>query len=151
MSDAHWQTIIDTNAGGVFRAMRAEIPHLLANPDGGVIVNTASVSGHVAFDGMGGYAASKHAILGLTKVAATELGPKNIRVVALSPLSVDTPMIRASMAHFGMTMEQAAAGLPFKRHNTPDEMARAVMFLASVDATALGGMDLDVTGGWLAK
>ncbi len=109
------------------------------------------MSGHVAFEGMGGYAASKHAILGLTRVAATELGAKNIRVVALSPLSVDTPMIRASMAHFGRTMEEAAQALPFRRHDTPDEMAHAVLFLASADATALSGMDLDVTGGWLAK
>ena len=151
MSDEHWAAIMDTNAGGVFRSMRAEIPVLLRQNRGGVIVNMASVSGHVAFPGLGGYAASKHAILGLTKIAATELAEKNIRVVSISPLSVDTPMITQALAFFKTTHEQSVAGLPFKRSNTTDEMARAIMFLASSDAASLGGMDLDVTGGWLAK
>lgn len=150
MSDEHWTTIMDTNAGGVMRCMRAEVPVMLRQ-GGGTIVNMASVSGHVAFPGMGGYAASKHAIIGLTKVAAAELADKNIRVVSISPLGVDTPMLRKSMAFFGASLEQAAANAPNKRVNTTDEMARAVMFLASEDATSLGGMDLDVTGGWLNK
>lgn len=150
MSDEHWTTIMDINAGGVMRCMRAEVPVMLRQ-GGGTIVNMASVSGHVAFPGMGGYAASKHAIIGLTKVAAAELADKNIRVVSISPLGVDTPMLRKSMAFFGASLEQAAANAPNKRVNTTDEMARAVMFLASEDATSLGGMDLDVTGGWLNK
>lgn len=151
MSDEHWATIMDTNAGGVFRAVRAEVPYMLRNPDGATIINMASVSGHAAFPGMSGYAASKHAVIGFTKVVAAELAERNIRVVSVSPLAVDTPMIRASMRHFGMTMEQAAATLPLKRQNTTDEIARAVMFLASADATSLAGMDLDVTGGYLAR
>lgn len=150
MSPEHWATIMDTNAGGVFRSMRHEVPVMLRQ-GGGVIVNMASVSGHVAFPGMGGYAASKHAVIGLSKVAAAELADKNIHVVSISPLAVDTPMIRESVAFFGMTMEQAAAAGPLKRMNTTDEMARAVMFLASDDATAFAGADLDVTGGYLAK
>jgi NAD(P)-dependent dehydrogenase (short-subunit alcohol dehydrogenase family) len=60
-------------------------------------------------------------------------------------------MIRESLAFFQVTPEQAAAGNPIKRINTTDEMAHAVMFLASDDATSLTGMDLDVTGAWLAK
>lgn len=150
MSDEHWAAVMDTNAGGVFRCMRAEVPAMLKG-GGGVIINNASVSGHVAFPGMSGYAASKHAVIGLTKVAAAELAERNIRVVSISPLGVDTPMLRASMAHFGMTLDDAAKGAPFKRVNTTDEMARAVLFLASDDASALGGMDLDVTGGYIAK
>jgi NAD(P)-dependent dehydrogenase (short-subunit alcohol dehydrogenase family) len=150
MSDEHWAAIMDTNAGGVMRAMRAEVPHMLRG-GGGTIVNMASVSGHAAFPGMSGYAASKHAVIGLTKVAAAELSDKNIRVVSISPLGVDTPMLRASMRHFNSSLEEAARNAPNKRVNTTDEMARAVMFLASDDATSLGGMDLDVTGGWLNK
>jgi NAD(P)-dependent dehydrogenase (short-subunit alcohol dehydrogenase family) len=150
MSLEHWDMIVDTNAKGVFLSMRHEIPQMLKQ-GGGVIVNMASVSGHAAFAGMGGYAASKHAVIGLTKVAAVELADKNIRVNSISPLAVDTPMIRESLAFFKVTPEQAAAGNPIKRINTTDEMARAVMFLASDDATSLTGMDLDVTGAWLAK
>lgn len=89
--------------------------------------------------------------MGLTKVAAVELAPKNIRVNSISPLAVDTPMIRDSLAFFGVSLEQAAQGSPMQRINTTDEMARAVMFLASDDATSMTGMDLDVTGAFLAK
>ncbi|MEM8856300.1 MAG: SDR family oxidoreductase [Pseudomonadota bacterium] len=149
-SDAHWQTVMDTNAGGVFRCMRAEIPVML-DQGGGVIINNASVSGHTAFPGMGGYAASKHAVIGLTKVAAAEVGAQNIRVVSLSPLAVDTPMLRASFAHFDIDFDVAAEANPFDRINTTDEMARVVMFLASDDATSLGGTDIDVTGGWITR
>ncbi|XWN31669.1 MAG: SDR family oxidoreductase [Devosia sp.] len=149
-SDAHWQMVMDTNAGGVFRCMRAQIPVMLEQ-GGGVIINNASVSGHTAFPGMGGYAASKHAIIGLTKVAAAEVGAQNIRVVSLSPLAVDTPMLRASFAHFGIDPDVAAEANPFDRINTADEMARVVMFLASDDATSLGGTDIDVTGGWISR
>jgi NAD(P)-dependent dehydrogenase (short-subunit alcohol dehydrogenase family) len=150
MSDEHWATIMDTNAGGVMRCMRAEVPVMLSQ-GGGVIINNASVSGHAAFPGMSGYAASKHAVIGLTKVASAELGERNIRVVSISPLGVDTPMLRAALAHFGSSLEQSAQNAPFRRVNTTDEMARAVMFLASDDASSLGGMDLDVTGGFLAR
>lgn len=116
-----------------------------------VIVNMASVSGHVAFEQMGGYAASKHAIIGLTKVAALENAAKNIRVNSISPLAVDTPMIRASLAYYGVTPEQSAQGNSNKRIMNPEEIARAVMWLSSDEATSVTGMDLDVTGGWLAK
>ena len=150
MSLDHYTTMMETNTRGVLFAMRAEVPVML-HQGGGVIVNMASVSGHVAFPGMGAYAASKHAILGLTKVAAVELADKNIRVNAIAPLAVDTPMLRESLAYFKVTPEQAMALNPIKRINTTDEMARAVMFLASDDATSMTGMDLDVTGGWLAK
>lgn len=150
MSLAHYATMMETNARGVLFAMRHEVPAMLRG-GGGVIVNMASVSGHVAFAGMGAYAASKHAIVGLTKVAAVELADKNIRVNSISPLAVDTPMLRESLAYFKVTPEQAMAPNPVKRVNTTDEMARAVMFLASDDATSMTGMDLDVTGGWLAK
>jgi NAD(P)-dependent dehydrogenase (short-subunit alcohol dehydrogenase family) len=146
----HWQTIMDTNARGVLLAMQQEIPQMLKQ-GGGVIVNMASVSGHVAFEQMGGYAASKHAVIGLTKVAALENAAKNIRVNSISPLAVDTPMIRASLNYYGVTLEQSAQGNPNKRIMNVEEIARAVMWLSSDDATSVTGMDLDVTGGWLSK
>lgn len=146
----HWNAMMNTNSRGELLSLKYEIP-VMRQQAAGLIVNMASVSGHVAFPGMGAYAASKHAIIGLTKVAATENADKNIRINSISPLSVDTPMLRESLAFFGRSLEQAAADNPNKRVNTVDEMARAVMFLASDDASSINGMDLDVTGGYLAK
>ncbi|HEU4510731.1 MAG TPA: SDR family oxidoreductase [Pyrinomonadaceae bacterium] len=146
----HWETMMNTNARGVMLSMKYEIPVMLRQ-GGGCIVNNASVSGHTAFAQMGAYAASKHAIIGLTKVAAVENADKNIRINSISPLAVDTPMIRDSFAYYKITMEQAAAANPMKRINTVEEMARAVMWLSSDEATSVTGMDLDVTGAYLAK
>jgi NAD(P)-dependent dehydrogenase (short-subunit alcohol dehydrogenase family) len=146
----HWETMMNTNARGVMLSMKYEIPQMLKQ-GGGSIVNNASVSGHVAFAQMGAYAASKHAIIGLTKVAAIENAEKNIRVNSLSPLAVDTPMLRDSFAYYKTTAAQAAEGMPIKRISTVEEMARAVMWLASDEASSVTGMDLDITGGWLAK
>jgi NAD(P)-dependent dehydrogenase (short-subunit alcohol dehydrogenase family) len=127
----HWDTIMNTNARGVLLAMQLEIPQMLKQ-GAGAIVNMASVSGHTAFAQMGGYAASKHAVIGMTKVAAIENADKNIRVNSISPLAVDTPMIRASLAYYGVTLEQSAAGNPNKRIMNTEEIARAVMWLSSM-------------------
>lgn len=146
----NFDDVLRTNTYGVFYSMKYEIP-IMRRQGGGVIINMASVSGHVGFPMLGMYMASKHGIIALTKAAALENADKNVRVVSISPLAVDTPQLRESLAFFKVTPQQAAANNPNKRINTTDEMARAVMFLASEDATSLGGMDLDVTGGWLAK
>lgn len=146
----NFDDVMRTNTYGVFYSMKYEIP-IMRRQGGGIIINMASVSGHVGFPMLGMYMASKHGIIALTKAAALENADKNIRVVSISPLAVDTPQLRESLAFFKITPQQAAANNPNKRINTTDEMARAVMFLASDDATSLGGMDLDVTGGWLAK
>lgn len=102
-----------------------------------------------------GAAAATGAFVAKPALSNTMNPPKpmtgSVRVVSISPLAVDTPQLRESLAFFKITPQQAAANNPNKRINTTDEMARAVMFLASDDATSLGGMDLDVTGGWLAK
>ncbi|MDJ0569488.1 MAG: glucose 1-dehydrogenase [Pleurocapsa sp. MO_192.B19] len=146
----NFDDVLRTNIQGVFYSMKYQIP-VMRQQGNGVIVNMASVSGHSGFPMLGMYMASKHAVIGLTKAAALENADKNIRVTSISPLAVDTPMLRTSLSFFGITPEEAAANNPNKRINTTDEMARAVMFLASEDATSLGGMDLDVTGGWLAS
>lgn len=82
IDDDDWDFVMDVNVGGVKNAMRAQIPHL---KDGGSIVNAASVAGMIGLKNCGAYVASKHAVLGLTKVAAKELGSKGIRVNAISP------------------------------------------------------------------
>ncbi len=142
--------IIRTNTVGEFLSMKYEIPYM-RRQGGGVIINMASVSGHVGFNTIGHYCASKHGIIGLTKVAALENADHKIRVNSISPLAVDTPQLRESFAFQKLTYEGAAKGFVTKRVMSPEEMAKAVMFLASNDATSVTGMDLDVTGGQLAR
>ncbi|MEU6714614.1 glucose 1-dehydrogenase [Nonomuraea sp. NPDC046802] len=150
----HEQTLDDfeqvwrTNAAGVFLSMKYEIPHMLRQR-GGVIVNTASISAEVGFATIAPYNSSKHAIASLTKVAALEYADKNIRVNALAPGAVDTPMLRRAAEAFDMTYEQIAQDYPIKRIVRPQEMARVVMWLASDDATAVLGTDIDASGGYL--
>jgi NAD(P)-dependent dehydrogenase (short-subunit alcohol dehydrogenase family) len=144
-----WQDVMTTNATGVFLSMKYEIPHLLKQ--GGAIVNNASVSGHVGWATISPYSASKHAILSLTKVAALEYADKNIRVNSISPGAVDTPMLRRAMQSFNLNEQQIAEPYPIKRLANVEEMAQAVMFLASAAASVVTGMDMDMTGGYLTK
>lgn len=145
-----YQDLMLTNAMGVFLAMKYEIPQM-RQQGGGVIVNMASVSGHVGFANFSPYNASKHAVIGLTKAAALENADHNIRINSISPLAVDTPMLRQSFQDQGLTYEQMTPTMVTKRIMTSEEMARAVMFLSSEDATSVTGMDLDVTGGHLSR
>ncbi len=142
--------IIRTNTVGEFLCMKYEIPHM-RRQGGGVIINMASVAGHVGFNTIGHYCASKHGVIGLTKVAALENADHKIRVNSISPLAVDTPQLRESFAFQKLNYKEAAEGFVTKRVMSPEEIARAVMFLASNDATSVTGMDLDVTGGQLAR
>jgi NAD(P)-dependent dehydrogenase (short-subunit alcohol dehydrogenase family) len=142
--DAVWRT----NARGVFLCMKHELPHMLRR-GGGVIVNTASISAEVGFATIAPYNASKHAVASLTKVAALEYADKNIRINALAPGAVDTPMLERAAKAFGVTYEQIAQDYPIKRIVRPEEMARVIMFLASDEATAITGTDLDASGGYL--
>ena len=145
-----YQNLMATNAMGVFLAMQNEIPQM-RRQGGGVIINMSSVSGHVGFANLSPYNASKHAVMGLTKAAALENADHNIRVVSISPLAVDTPMLRQSFRDQGLTYEAVTPTMVTQRIMTTEEMARAVMFLASDDASSLTGTDLDVTGGHFAR
>ncbi|GAA2121255.1 SDR family NAD(P)-dependent oxidoreductase [Actinomadura alba] len=150
----HEQTLADfervwrTNTAGVFVSMKYEIPHMLRQR-GGIIVNTASISAEVGFATISPYNSSKHGVASLTKVAALEYAERNIRVNALAPGAVDTPMLRRAAEAFGVTYEQIAQDYPIKRIVEPVEMARVVMWLASDDATAVIGTDIDASGGFL--
>lgn len=145
-----WTNVITTNATGVFLSMKYELPMMLRQK-GGVIVNNASVSGHVGFATISPYSASKHAILSLTKVAALEYADKNIRVNSISPGAVDTPMLRRALAAWKTDFETVAKDYPLKRIVNAEEIARTVMWLSSNEATCIVGMDVDATGGYLTK
>lgn len=138
-----------TNTRGIFVAMKYEIP-VMRRQGGGVIVNMSSVAGFKGFAGTAQYNASKHGIVGLSKAAAIENAPHNIRVNTLSPLAVDTPQLRRSFAYQNVVASEAAKGFVTPRVMEPIEMARAVLFLADPASTMVTGMNLDVTGGQLA-
>lgn len=144
-----WTNVMTTNATGVFLSMKYELPVMLQQ-QGGVIVNNASVSSHVGFATISPYSASKHAIASLTKVAALEYSDQNIRINSVSPGAVDTPMLRRALAAWKTDFETVAQDYPIKRIVNAEEIARAVMWLSSDDASCIVGMDVDATGGYLA-
>ncbi len=145
---ADFLDVLHTNTLGEFLCLKYEIPVMLKQ-GGGCIVNMASVSGYKGFPEIGPYSVSKHGVVGLTKVAALEYAHDNIRITSLAPGGVDTPMLRAVREQRGMTFEQGSKAIPIGRTSTPEEMARAVMFLAGDEATAFHGANVDVTGGML--
>lgn len=145
-----WMDVMTTNATGVFLSMKYELPIMLRQ-GGGIIVNNASVSSHVGFATIAPYSASKHAIASLTKVAALEYSDKNIRINSISPGAVDTPMLRRALAAWNTDFETVSKEYPINRIVAPEEIARAVMWLSSDDATCIVGMDVDATGGYLTK
>jgi len=146
---AEWERLIATNLGGVFHSMKAEIPALRAS-GGTAIVNTASVAALVAAPGMAAYVASKHGVVGLTKAAALDLIRHGIRVNAVCPGFVDTPMLAGAMAS-----PEARAGIgaavPIGRVGSAEEVARTVLFLASDEASYMVGALLSVDGGVTAQ
>jgi NAD(P)-dependent dehydrogenase (short-subunit alcohol dehydrogenase family) len=149
LSIEQYRNLIATNLDGIFFSMKYELP-VMRRQGGGIIVNMASVAAHRGFAHTPNYSASKHGVIGLTKAAAVANAKHNIRIVSLSPLAVDTPMLRESFAFQNLTYEQMAPNFVTPRIMKTDEIARAVMFLASDEATFVNGMDLDVTGGQLA-
>lgn len=138
--------LISTNARGVFVAMKYEIPHLLKTR--GAIINNASIGGHRAFPNIVGYGASKAAVIHMTKMAAQEYG-KTLRINAIAPGGVDTPMWARVQRDWNATEEQLVAPYPMQRVAQPEEIAAAVLWLASDAASYVSGMRFDIDGGGL--
>jgi NAD(P)-dependent dehydrogenase (short-subunit alcohol dehydrogenase family) len=149
-SERDWTRVLDVNLRGVFRCVQAELPALLDG--GGAIVNNASVLGQVGFENAAAYTAAKHGVLGLTKTAAMEYAEDGVRVNAVCPGFVETPMLEAA----GITTdEEMRAGIealhPIGRLGEPEEVADAVLWLCSPEASFVTGTALDVDGGYLAR
>jgi len=145
--DATFDRVFDVNVRALFLAMKAQIPAMLAR-GGGVIVNNASVSGlRNPNPGLSLYAASKAAAISLTRSAAMEYAPRGIRINAVSPGRVETPMMLAS----GIAdMSSVAAGLPIRRLGTPEEVAEAVLWLSSPQSSFVVGHNLCADGGFMS-
>jgi 3-oxoacyl-[acyl-carrier protein] reductase len=144
-----WDRIMNVNARGTFLCSRHVLP-IMIDGDSGVIVNIASDLGYVVVPGLGAYCASKGAVLQLTRVMAAENGPHNIRVNALCPTMVDTPMARRTMqthADPDAWLSEIENGIPLGRIGTAQEVASAALFLASDEAAYVNGVCLPVDGG----
>lgn len=146
VSAAEWDRVMSVMLRGVFLCMKYEIPHMLA--EGGAIVNTASGAGLIAYPGQSPYVSSKHGVLGLTKTAALEYGARGIRVNAVCPGTVRTPMVEQAIEE--QDIEDALVALhPIGRIGTPEEVANAVLWLCSDDASFVIGHALSVDGGYV--
>ncbi|KTG07513.1 SDR family oxidoreductase [Haloferax profundi] len=143
-----FQRVIDINLTGVFLSMKYEIPRLLER-GGGAIVNTASVAGMTGGPNLSHYYAAKHGVIGLTRSAALEVATENVRVNAVCPGVIETPMIE----RFTQGDEDAKSGLledePIGRLGKPEEIASAVVYLCSDDASFVTGHPMVVDGGYV--
>ena len=138
--------LIAVNLRGIFLCLRHEIPHMLKH-GGGAIVNTASQAGLTGLAGVAIYAASKHGVVGLTKSAALETAQQNIRINAVAPGPIETGLLHR-MVGDAIPMEAIAAQVPMNRIAQPSEVAEAILWLASDNASFVTGHTMAVDGGF---
>lgn len=142
-----YKKVFDINVLGVLLSMKHEISAMLKG-GGGSIVNTSSVAGTVGMPGAGIYIASKHAVNGLTKSAALEVAKNNIRINTVSPAAIETDMLDRFTGNRNPDVLGYLTTLhPIGRIGKPDEIAKAIAFLLSDDASFITGTDLKVDGG----
>jgi NAD(P)-dependent dehydrogenase (short-subunit alcohol dehydrogenase family) len=146
VTEEEWNRIIDIDLGGVFRCMKHEIP-LMLKQRGGAIVNTSSGAGIRGFKGGAAYVAAKHGVVGLTKAAALDYAQSNIRINAVCPGIVDTPMMDRFSGGTDEGRQAVIAQEPVGRMGTPEEIAAAVVWLCSDAARFVVGSAMVVDGG----
>jgi (+)-trans-carveol dehydrogenase len=162
-SETDWTAMIDVNLGGVWKTVKAGVPHILAGGRGGSIILTSSVGGLKAYPHTGHYVAAKHGVVGLMRTFAVELGAQNIRVNSVHPTNVNTPLFmnEPTMKLFRPDLEnpgpddmkvvgQMMHTLPIGWVE-PEDIANAVLFLASDEARYVTGVTLPVDGGSCLK
>jgi 3-oxoacyl-[acyl-carrier protein] reductase len=138
-----WHAVIQTNLDGVFHCCKYGIEILR---DGGRVVNIASVAGLVGFHGQTNYAAAKAGVIGMTRVLAKELARRQVTVNAIAPGVIQTPMLGEVKPD---VMTEYLKQIPIGRLGTPEDIANAVLFLASEESGYITGQVLPVTGGWV--
>lgn len=163
INEALWQEMIDVNLSGVWKTVKAGVPHMLAGDRGGSIVLTSSVAGNKAYTHTGHYVAAKHGVIGLMRSFAVELGQRMIRVNAVLPTHVNSPLLMNEGTYRAFRPELENPGpddlapvcqtfhyLPIP-WVTPEDISNAVLFLASDEARYITGVALPVDAGSCLK
>jgi NAD(P)-dependent dehydrogenase (short-subunit alcohol dehydrogenase family) len=146
MSDEAYERVMAVNLRGTFRGLRAQLMQMASQAGGGAIVNVASVAGLCAVADIGIYTASKHGVIGLTKSAAKEYGGQGIRVNAVCPNAIRTPLLVGSPPDF---QRRLVAPQAIQRFGEPEEVGAAVAWLCSDKASFVTGVALPVDGGYM--
>lgn len=143
-----WHKVIDINLNGVFYGMRYQLPAIVAS-GGGAIVNMASILGIVGFATAPAYVAAKHAVVGLTKVAAIEYAKHGVRINSIGPGFIDTPLLSRNLDEATLTVIRGMH--PVGRLGTSEEVAALTAFLLSDEASFITGSYHLVDGGYVAQ
>jgi len=150
-SEENWHRVISINLTGVWLCMKAEIEQMLKQGGGGSIVNTSSLAGLAGSVGGPAYVASKHGVAGLTKTAALEYGRHGIRVNAVCPGPIHTPMMQRIMRGSAEAEQRFIRAEPLKRFGAPEEIGESVAWLCSDRASYVTGLAMPVDGGAIAQ
>lgn len=142
-----WKKVIDINLNGVFYGMHYQLPEI--EKVGGSIINMASILGYVGFANSSAYSAAKHGVLGLTKSAAWEYGTRNVRINAIGPGFISTPLVDNNLTPDILQFLQTQHAL--QRLGKPEEVASLALWLASDESSFATGTYFPIDGGYLAK
>jgi NAD(P)-dependent dehydrogenase (short-subunit alcohol dehydrogenase family) len=145
-----WDRIQNVNLKGVWLGMKYQIPQMLRQGKG-AIVNVASIAGLIGFPNFSHYVASKHAVVGLTKSVALENSKTGIRINAICPGVIQTPMIDRALGDNEEVRETYRKAIPMSRFGTPDEIAETIIFLCSDAASYITGQAIAADGGWTVQ
>src|SRR5271163_1055286 len=146
----NWDRVLAINLTGVWLCMKAELAQLMKQGKGGAIVNTSSGAGLAGVRGMPAYVAAKHGVAGLTRAAALEYGRNGIRINAVCPGPIRTPMMGRITHERPETEKRFAGAAPIKRLGEPEEIGEAVAWLCSDRASYVTGLPMPVDGGFMA-
>lgn len=148
----YWNRLIAVDLTGTALCMKYELQQMQKQGNGGSIINISSVSGFRPQPNNIAYVAAKHGVVGMTKVAAMENGPLNIRVNSVAPGAIDTPMLRGALEQFGFTEEEYAPELSLlNRFGQPDEIAQASLWLASDASSYITGTTIHADAGYTSR
>ena len=146
-----WERVQRINLTGVFICMKREIEQMVTQDGGGSIVSTASAAGLVGIPGAASYNSAKHGVVGLTKTVALEYASRGVRVNAVCPGFIETPMLERVTDASVKIREQMIGAVPMRRVAQPEEIGEAVAWLMSERASYMTGVALPVDGGWVAQ
>lgn len=151
MLESDWQHVVSVNLSGVFNCMKHQLKQMEKQRNG-IVINMSSILGKVGFSNSGHYVAAKHGVIGLTQTAALEYAELGIRVNAICPGFIDTPLLEEGGINKNNAVKQAIIGMhPMKRFGKSEEIANGFLFLASSESTFMNGSSLEIDGGFLCQ